>query len=207
MQTIEADQEPTFWAERESPEDPWTIAYGFMGKGGDLVLAEIRIFPTRPADRRNRRRTLGDWSRDPKLVPDPGLPARVLRQIKLREALGVALGSVLPSDMPAGNAGHFAVRADRAAPKPSKPRRDPRLLAKVATLYDEGMRQHSTAPAPSKYVWEHLKGTEHQFDKRSIEGLVREARQAGYLTPATKGRAGGRATRAARELWPESDEK
>ena len=206
-QPIEPDREPRLWVEHETPLEPWTAAYAFVSRGEDLTLCEVRLFPTRdtPADRspnvRKRRRGLGEWSGDLELVPESGMPARVLRLLKPGEALNVALASVLQSDTPAGNAGAFSVRADRAARKPSKPRRDPRLLARVAVLYDQAMRSGSACTAPNRYVYERLQGTEHQLARRSIEAIVTEARQVGYLTPATKGRPSGRATAAAHALW------
>jgi hypothetical protein len=202
MQPIEPDLEPLFWVESDCPQEPWTIAYGFVGHSGTLALAEARIFPTSATDRAEGRRVLGTWTRNPALVPVAGLPARIARAPKPGRALTVALGSVLLSDSPAGNAGHFAVRANRAPAKSSKPQRDSRLLARVAILYEAGMSDASKRPAPNKHVWQELQNTEHQLAKRSVEALVREARRAGYLTPATKGRAGGRATQLAHDMCP-----
>lgn len=200
MQPVEPGNEPMFWVEHDSPEEPWIVAYGFVGRSGKLALAEVRVFPLRPSERRSRRRLLGTWKRDPKLVPDVGLSARVLRTLRPGEALRIALASVLPSDLAAGNAGDFSVRADRAAPRQTKPRRDPQLLALVAVLYEQAMSSPRTAVSPGAYVWSRLRNTEHQYARRSVERLIREARNAGFLSRATKGRAGGRATQAAHEL-------
>jgi hypothetical protein len=200
MQPVEPDHEPTFWVEHDSPEEPWAVAYGFVGRGGTLALAEVRVFPLQASERRSRRRLLGTWNRNAKLVPDAGLPARVLRALRPGEALRIALASVLPSDLAAGNAGNFSVRADRAGQRQTKPRRDPKLLALVAVLYEQAMASSETVASPGAYVWSRLQNTEHQYARRSVERLIREARHAGLLSKATKGRAGGRATQAAHEL-------
>ena len=205
-QPVEPGCPPIFWVEHELPEEPWTAAYGFVECDGNLALAEVRVFPTRDIaqDRggnpRERKREIAKWSRDAELVPLAGIPARVLRELHPGEAQSVALAHVLRTDTPAGHAGDFSVRADRAAPRPTKPRRDLRLLAHIAALYEEAMSHKTERFAPNEYIYTKLLGTEYQLARRSIEKVVSKARQAGYLTPAVRGRPGGRATPAARRL-------
>lgn len=205
-QPVETDRPPIFWVEHELPEEPWTAAYGFVARDDDLALAEVRIFPTRNiaqdrgGDPRQRKREIAEWSRKANLVPIPGIPARVLRMLRPGAAQSVALDHVLRTDTAAGHAGDFSVRADRGAPRATKPRRDPRLLARVALLYEDATTQETERFAPNDYIYNNLLGTEYQLARRSIEKVVSDARKAGYLTPAVRGRPGGRATPAAHEL-------
>jgi hypothetical protein len=72
------------------------------------------------------------------------------------------------------------------------------LLARVAVTYERALteRQH-----PNSAIYEELKSKSSiSFERNSVPGLVRAARAAGYLTPAIKGRASGRATTAAHAL-------
>ncbi len=210
-QRVERDPRPIYWAEHELGDEPWTAAYGFVEREGALTLAELRIFPTRDAagDRsadlseRVDRRDLGEWDRDPALVPRGGLPTRVLRLAKPGEALAEAFTYVARKDtLHSANVSPHIVRADAKSKRPARPRRDPTLLVRVALLYEEAM---TAGVPPHSYIFDALQGTKDQIARRTVAGLVRDARAADYLTPATKGSASGRATQAAHDLLREHE--
>ena len=199
-------------------DELWTAALGFLNHDDELVLAEIRIFPTRdtPAERSlnpNERdpthggRKWGEWSWDPDVVPPSGLTMRTIRALNIGGAKLAALANVpRPGDLGDGDVGFVtASRLARARSDDLRRRRDPELLARVALLYDRAV---NTEPRENpndaiyewltKSVWGPFAST--TFARTSVPGLVRAARAAGYLTPATKGRASGRASAAAHAL-------
>ena len=173
------------------------MTLGFVNHGDELVLAEVRIFPTReaPSDERVSK-SWGEWSWDPDVVPLGGLTLRTIRKLTISEARKFALANVPRSDT-------GFVTASRLARAPQKPadqdlrRRPPEDLARVALLYERAVneRQH-----PNAVIYAELKNSLWPVERTSVPGLVRAARAAGYLTPATKGRASGRATTAAHAL-------
>jgi hypothetical protein len=203
------------WVEFEL-EEPWTVTLGFLNHGDELVLADVRIFPTRDDDlerglgprgqydttgRVPNGRTYGEWSWDPDLVPPGGLTARTLRKLKIGDAMREAIVQV---PRPDGDlAGTGFVTASRLALGRAKPagtdlrrRRSPELLASVALIYEQAVLD---GIHPNQAIYEAIKGTARQVAEKSVPGLVRAARAAGYLTPAIKGRAQGKATPAAHE--------
>jgi hypothetical protein len=195
-------------------EEPWTVTLTFLNHGDELVLADIRIFPTRdaaterglPGDRR-RKRKWGEWSWDPDLVPAGGLTMRTVRRLTIGAAASEVLANVPsgPDDAYLGLlSGVGFVEGNRLARGRQKPseqdlrrRRTPELLAHVAMIYDRAAVKHQP---PNKAIHKELIGTPWQVARSSIPGLVRAARAAGYLTSAIKGRASGRATTAAHAL-------
>lgn len=212
-QPVDPDRPPIFWVEHELDEEPWTAAYGLVTVDGSLAVAEVRLFPTRsaPAERssavRQRKRAIGEWSRDPALVPPGGIPTRVVRSLQVPTALRVGLERVLRTDTPAGNAGLYAVRADRQPSRPRKRRRDPRLLARVAVLYEQALSSEAAINrktgrhSPNEFIYRQLRGTDDAVARRTVEALVRAARDDGYLVETRgRGRAGGTATKAAHDL-------
>jgi hypothetical protein len=206
-QRIEPEQRAIYWAEHELGEEPWTAAYGFVEREGVLTLAEMRIFPTRDAGtersanitERVDRLHLGEWGREPDVVPRGGLPTRTIRLARPGEALAEAFTYVARQNTPHSvNVSPHIVRADAKAKRPAKPRRDPLLLARVAVLYEQAMVD---GVRPNVHIHDELKHSPHQVSPRTVAGLVRAARAAGYLTPSgQRGSASGRATKTAHEL-------
>jgi hypothetical protein len=196
------------WVEFEL-EGPWTVTLGFVNHGEELVLADVRIFPTRhtpgerglnPRDRNSKKgRDWGDWSWDPDIVPAGGLTARKLRTLRLGDAMKVALANLLSSGHPADAGFVTARRLVRLRPaNDDRRRRSPELLARVALVYEHAC---AAGEHPNDKIHDNLTGSDPWwFDRSTVPSLVRAARAAGYLTPATKGRASGRATAAAHAL-------
>jgi hypothetical protein len=213
--TWQRAEDSIFWAEQELDEEPWTAAYGFVARDGALTLAEVRIFPTRdtPAERgygpaeRSERRDLGEWSKDSDLVPRGGLSTRVMRLLRPGEAMSEAFNQVWVENEELRRMLEHAVAqpliAERTAARPSKPRRDPVILARVAVLYEQALSERKR---PNRYIHERLKGGQYQVAERTVGGLVSDARAAGYLTPAArKGSASGSATDAAHAVLRERE--
>ncbi len=187
------------WAEIDL-DDTWTAAYRLVEREGQLVIAEIRVFPTVGENDRAfarwdgtrplRRRALGEWSGTSQDVPDGGLPAAVHREVVLLDALERAYrqaeeaGSMLPPEI-------GTIAGSRVEPRGGK-RRDPDLLARVAILYDKADRASDRKPI--QYIQKHLPG----YSASNVRKIVQEARYIGFLTPAPRpGVSGGRATAAA----------
>lgn len=182
----------------------------FLNHGDELVLADIRIFPTRdtPAERSlnpNERdptrggRKWGEWSWDPALVPSGGLTMRAVRKLSIGGAVREALANVPRPDGSLSGVGF--VEASRARIRLKSDghvrRRSPELLARVARIYASAV---INGQPPNKAVHKALTDTPWQVSEKSVPGLVRAARAAGYLTPAHKGQASGEATPAAHAL-------
>ena len=196
------------WVEFEL-EEPWTVTLGFVNHGEELVLADVRIFPTRPTpgerglnprERNSKKgRGWGDWSWDPNLVPAGGLTVRKLRTLRLGDAMRVALATLPSPDNHPDFADAGFVTAKRSVRKrpanDDRRRRPPQLLASVAVIYEHAC---DAGEHPNQKIHDDLTGSDPWwFDRSTVPSLVRAARAAGYLTPATKGRASGRATAAA----------
>jgi hypothetical protein len=190
--------------EFEFAEEPWTVTLGFVSHGDELVLADVRIFPTRdtPDDRslnpNDRKRKWGEWSWDPELVPPGGLTMRTIRKLSIGGAVSTAVANVPRPDGYLGDAGFVTAHHARVRSKPDEHvrRRKPELLARVALLYE---RARAEGRAPNKLIYAEL-ATVWPVAESTVPGLVRAARAAGYLTPAIKGRASGSATAAAHAL-------
>jgi hypothetical protein len=192
-------------------EEPWTVTLGFIHHGDELVLADVRIFPTQntpgerglnPRDRNSKKgRDWGDWSWDPELVPAGGLTARKLRTLRLGDAMKVALANLpSPDDHPdLADAGFVTARRSvRKRPaNDDRRRRSPELLARVALVYEDACAE---GEHPNDKIHDNLGSDPWWFDRSTVPSLVRAARAAGYLTPAIKGRAHGKATAAAHAL-------
>ena len=213
-----ADEPGKSQVEFELVEEPWTVTAGFVSHGDELVLADIRIFPTRdtPAERslnpNERDRKWGEWSWDPDLVPAGGLTMRMIRTLSIGAAARTALANVPsgPDDPYMGLlSGVGFVEGSRLARGRQKPsgldlrRRRPELLARIALVYERAVVE---GEPPNKTIHKELFNTPWQVAKSSVPGLVRAARAAGYLTPAIKGRASGRATAAAHAVLRAGEE-
>ena len=186
-------------------DEPWTVTATFLNHGDELVLADIRIFPTRdtaierglPGDRR-REREWGEWSWDPDLVPPGGLTIRTVRKLSIGAAVREALANVPRPDGYLSGVGFVEASRSRVREKSGDHvrRRSPELLARVALVYERAVVE---GEPPNKTIHKELLNTPWQIAESSVPGLVRAARAAGYLTPAVKGRgrASGHATAAA----------
>lgn len=206
------------WVEFELDDGPWTVTCGFVAHGDELVLADLRVFPTRdtPAERGlnpNERnsddgRDWGDWSWDPDLVPTGGLTMRTVRALRVGDAVRAALTNVPEPGSYLENAGFIAARrlTSKRAHGEDRRRRPPELLARVALVYEKAV---AAGKHPGDSIYQELSGARQSddgaevswsFERSTVPSLVRAARAAGYLTPAIKGRAYGKATDAARDL-------
>jgi hypothetical protein len=191
------------WVEFEL-EEPWTVTLGFVNRGEELLLADVRIFPTRAsgAERslhpNKSKRKWGDWSWEPDVVPPGGLTMRTVRTLSIGAAVSAALAEVPKPGGYLGDAGFVAASRARVRQKSDDHarRRRPELLARVALVYERAVVE---GEPPNKTIHKELANTPWQVAESSVPGLVRAARAAGYLTPAVKGRgrASGHATAAA----------
>lgn len=207
------------WYE-EDLGDGWTAAYLVVAQeDGQVVVAETRLFPTpsphdegmwitnemgEPVEKgptfivsdSDIEREPGTWSGDLSSIPSGGQRTRThLRELKTE--------SVLSSSF--ARSERFAARNATSAigDKPRdkrKPRRDPKLLAKVAVFYSEAREAGSRKP--NEEVLLRLCEDNLDVSRGTVGDLVRAARRPenGFLSPTSRGRAGGSATRKAYDL-------
>jgi hypothetical protein len=205
--------------EFELDDGPWTVTCGFVKHGDELVLADLRIFPTRdtsperglnPNERNgDDGRDWGDWSWDPDLVPTGGLTMRTVRTLRVGDAVRAALANVPEPGGDLDDFGFVAARrlTSRRVQGEDLRRRPPELLARVAVVYENAV---AAGKHPGDRIYQELSGASASgdsaevvswsFERSTVPSLVRAARAAGYLTPAIKGRAHGKATAAAHAL-------
>jgi hypothetical protein len=188
----------------------WGIVAAFVGHGGALTLAELRLIPMADAweDLRPDQidRPIGEWSRSAVDVPaaEPGVRPDMLRAVRTAPLLRVAaeLGTALEGsplrraswwqhNLPPSPAVLRAAR--RVLHDPERPA-DVRLAgwaAEYAHLIAKGSR-HVLKDLIA------LHPEEGSTDR--IRDLIHEARQRGLLTKGKQGRAGGSLTPKAIEL-------
>jgi hypothetical protein len=189
--------------------EPWTAAFRLMERAGEMIVAEIRVFPNESQPDENDHHELSDgrlrswaregacpreygtWSGDSARVPPGGVPTRVLRKVKAREALRLAFSAeqrLLPKELD-----RLATHRYRGRRK----KRDDALLAQVAVLYEhasrEGTHEHSKA------VWNALKSSGIYYERGTVRDLIREARRRGFLNEWHRD-TGSTATQKAHDL-------
>jgi hypothetical protein len=193
------------WAEQRM--GGWVIAYRLFPKHGQLVVGEVRLFPTDDADISEND---FQWSADAlgvkaaPLVPTSGLTARALRGVKIGEALGFtkqfqawlwksqgteAREAIFGSQGILGKHG-LAAPGSRMGRKPL-----PDLeLAQAAEAYATAWQSGSRRPVADA-------ATALKQSVARTRDLVHESRRRGFLTQATvQGRPGGDLTDAARAI-------
>jgi len=203
------------WLEVPITED-WTSAARLAVQNGQLVVAELRIFPNEPG-----RQLPGLWSAEllgaRARVPPGGLTSRMLRRVRLTEhpkhtravlASGVNVrragadvhvsaatllaNPVLGRALPGLNEPGGRPRPERRSGRPD--RFYARLAADYARLIERGGRRPVVELA-----------RRHEVKPPRMRDMIREARERGLLTFFTQGRPGGALTPRARVLLGEQD--
>lgn len=174
--------------------DGWYVSAIFLEEEGQLVMAELKVFPgpgPKSDGRRSARRKPGDWSgRQDALreVPDGGVSARLLRCIRLTD-----LQQLVMSELPAtsGAAGQPA-RSARVG-RPGSAGRPDRQYAEWAFRYAKKLAEGSRSPIKDL-------AAEHGRSPGQVRDLIHDARVRGLLSKERQGRAAGSLTPKAIQL-------
>ena len=199
------------WIEVPAGEG-WLASYRVVMKEAGPVVAEIRVFPA-GAD----RRTPGSWSRDPVSVPAGGIPARVLRRLRLTDPIGLFERVVSKWEADQGEEvtqrvfGRFGFRrSGGAVPKRTgRAGRSDEFYARWAAAYVGRLKRGSRHPVrdlvtrpPVTIAGFGSSGA----PEATVRGIIHEARRRKLLTAAPPGRAGGELTEKSTRLLARSVE-
>lgn len=184
------------WLEVEL-EGGWIAAYRLMSQGQRPVIGEVRVYPNesapRPAGRWSAERLGGEAP-----VPFGGIPARVLRQLRVREHLSL-LDEIVDRHQ---NRQSFRLNLidhglEQVVEEAGRRGRSDRFYAEIASAYVGLLGQR----APIRRLREKLdKEDGLYFAEATIRDFVNQARDRGLLTRSPKGRPGGELTPKALEV-------
>jgi hypothetical protein len=177
--------------------DGWVAAYRLIPQEGRPVVAEVRVFPDE-----NAPRPQGRWSAerlgDRAPVPIGGVPARVLRQLRVREHLA------LYDDIVQAHQDQQSFRVSlldhgftQVVKEAGRRGRSDLFYAEIASAYVS----LSADRAPIQRLRDRLEEDEGlYFAEATVRDFVNQARRRGLLTPSPPGRPGGELTTKAQEL-------
>ena len=185
----------------EVPHGDWLAAYRFLPVDGRPVLAEVRVFPAESVPR-----DPGRWSEQ--AVPEGGVPARVLRELRtsvadevrrhvLQQLAGKRGAAWILDSFGLQRMGFTEAILD-APHRPGRRGRDEAFYASIAVRY--AVLVATGTRTPIQDLAKELVGQGEWFSPESVRQLVTKARARGLLTEAPPGRAGGVATERAWEL-------
>jgi hypothetical protein len=205
------------WVEIPVPRrEGWMAAAYFLAHRGQLVLAELRIFPNvgryPPPDWRKAQtvrigkqtwtigapqvaRKGGEWSRKVKDLdgaPPGGIPVRLLQDVPLRQMIEEVhrrAASTYEAKLPSG----WATAVRNEPQRPGRRGRSDHFYAVWAQRYEKRFDASSTSP---------LRDLEREYGVRygTVVGYISEARRRDLLWPTTRGKAFAALTPKAREL-------
>ncbi|MGH2660719.1 MAG: hypothetical protein ACRDHS_13935 [Actinomycetota bacterium] len=178
----------------------WLAAYRVVMKEAAPVIGEIRVFPT-GVD----RPTAGGWSRNATSVPAGGIPARVLRRLRLTDPIGLFERFVRKWEAEHGaevtNRVFGRLRPRRSeAPVPKRTGRAGRsdgFYARWAAAYVERLQRGSRHPVSDLVNRPPVTiagFASSRAPQATVRAIIHEARRRKLLTGAPPGRAGGKLT-------------
>ena len=193
------------WIEVPAGEG-WLASYRVVMKQAVPVIAEIRVLP-QEAD----HRTPGNWSRDPVSVPADGIPARVLRRLRLTDPIGLFENFVKQWEADQGEEvaqrvfGRFGFRrSEGAVPKRTgRAGRSDAFYARWAAAYVERLQRGSRHPVRDLVTRPPVKiagFASSRAPDATVRAILHEARRRKLLTRAPAGRAGGELTEKSMQL-------
>lgn len=184
-----------------SPE--WTVAYFLVDQDGTPRVAEVRIFPTEP----HKERPRGQWSGSvlgvKAQVPHGGLPARLLRRVRIAQVFKATLTRLRAVAHPLYRDQYVTVFVPRRrpasasaekGPRRGRPRRPDADFVRFAADYAGAIRRGDDRPIEA--VAKH-----HRLTVVQVRALIHKARVRGLLGDAPGwGVAGGELTPRGRAL-------
>ena len=174
--------------------DGWYVSAVFLEEGGQLVMAELKVFPgpgPKSDNRRSARRKPGEWSGRPDAlqgVPDGGVSARLLRCIRLTDLQQLVMSELPVTPSPEGKPSGTA-RVGR----PGSAGRPDRQYAEWAFRYAKKLAEGSRSPIKDL-------AAEHDRSPGQVRDLIHDARVRGLLSKERQGRAAGSLTPKAIQL-------
>ncbi len=183
------------WLEVEL-DGGWIAAYRLMAQEGRPVVGEVRVFPNESAPREQ-----GRWSAerlgDQAPVPFGGVPARVLRQLRVREHLSLIDDVVEQHQEQSFRLELLDHGFTQVAMEAGRRGRSDLFYAEIASAYVRLLGEH----APINQLRRQLQDLEGlHFAEATIRDFVNQARHRGLLTSSPPGRPGGELTSKAREI-------
>ncbi|MGH2597262.1 MAG: hypothetical protein ACRDH7_15065 [Actinomycetota bacterium] len=189
-------------------EPQWMAAYRIVVKDGRPVVAEVRLFPSE-----DDHRIPGRWSNKPDAVPEGGLSGRAIRQLRLKDPIGL-LPKLMQNirrrhgqEAAAQLLGRFGL--DRKVPiaprRPGRAGRPDLFYARWAAAYvalvEAGSRQpvKDLAEDPPIPIEGYVSKGQHA-SVESVRGIINEARKRRLLTRPPPGKPGGRLTAKAKTI-------
>lgn len=192
----------SIWLELEDelPGEQWKTAYRMMLKDGELVVAEVRVYP-RDAPGAYVQTGAGEWSGDVSSLPKGGLPQVRLRQVRIGEARKRIAREIDSWRREAGSELDQQLTA-RGIPVeafvPRRTRERQRYLAEVARSYVMFVESGSRSPVVQL-------ANELGVTRDRARDVLHDIRRAKLLTSPRKGVAGGQLTEKARQILAEEE--
>jgi hypothetical protein len=188
----------------EVPADEWTVAYLLTLQSGGVVVAEVRVYPTEPAESGP-----GSWSMESSRVPEGGLTGRRLRKVGVTEhrhhmseilrIVRKAMGDeAYKAFLGESGMGVEHLSALTAASELSSDRST--RLAQIAGLYV--LAVNAGEKSPVAVVAERL-----GLDRTSVRDQLHDARVGGLLEGSSAGIARGSLTKKATALLEKTTEE
>jgi hypothetical protein len=190
----------------EVDEAPWRIALRFVAHDGRPTLAEVRFFPL------DENTLAGEWSGEPPIVPNGGVPPALLRFPLGRVRDAAVIQFTDPGDSewddgwpnPAENWDDVAGQAGFHPGIPPRGRgRTPlsdEQLALIAVAYVEALVLQTPV---NDHIVARLSSAGETVKRSSVPSRIVKARQRGFLTDTTSGQKGGELTRKAKTVLHE----
>ncbi len=186
--------------------DRWLVGYRLVMKKVGPVIGEIRVFPAEQG-----RRTAGCWSGDAASVPAGGIPARVIRRVRLTEPIRLFEHFVKKWKESHGEEVSKRVlgrvwsrRSEAPVPKRTgRAGRSDEFYARWAAAYVERLQRGSRRPVRDLATRPPVRIAGFDSSREpeaTVRAIIHEARRRKLLTDAPRGRAGGDLTKKARGL-------
>ncbi len=183
-------------------DSEWVAAFRMVARGGQPVVAEVRIFPT-GSERRSAGEWPGEYIGNRATVPRGGITRRVLKQVRLTDYgkewerivnwIRRSHGSSIFKSQ--GLLGHPGFK-EPVQPKSARgrPARPDAFYARVARAYVEAFKAQHRKPVTGA-------AKACRLPPAQARDALHRARRLGLLTPTEKaGQAGGELTKKAKKL-------
>jgi len=180
------------WLRRRT-KSGWVVSYRLVPKAGRPAVAEVRVFPDEGAPAEEGHGST--WSGDDEMVPEGGLPGRVVRdEVHVVDDLALVATKLGEFRKHFGQFTWDTTIADRLAPaKRGKGRRNDRRIAEVAAIYGKALDRQSKSPAKDA-------AKELGLAAERVHEIMFKARDRGIWKGGRPGRAGGGLTQVGRAL-------
>jgi hypothetical protein len=178
----------------------WLVAFRLVNQRGQLVIAEVRVFPAE-AGKRTAGRWSGEYGGGSVRIPPGGITARLLRTIRTQTFNKMLRTIMMRWEKELGelDLGLIPLVTPPLTNRGRKGRSDA-TLARIAAAYEEG---YLAGTPPVQAVAKAMR-----LSLTQARDAIHRARVRGLLSPASKqGKVGGRLTPTARALLKQQGKK